>query len=188
MLTYRNFWTSWLTCWHSNGEVTYVNLQQLTEPWTHIAQHSLTITSAWLALSCYALIIPWGCSFTCLLLLEDWFSISGSAGLWIWHGCLACIRVGCWCGSKVYVHMGPSDAAQWLLMGKLFRFHSNILAKNCSSFKYELAQCGFHTFLSAYHRVLYLSTCLSVSPTKTLSNSKIFLVSTFVVYMSHVFS
>lgn len=104
-----------------------------------------------------------------------------------WLPCLH-HRVGCWCGSKVYVHMGPSDAAQWLLMGKLFRLHSNILAKNCSSFKYELAQCGFHTFLSAYHRVLYLSTCLSVSPTKTLSNSKIFLVSTFVVYMSHVFS
>lgn len=54
---------------------------------------------------------------------------------------LPCLHhtVGCWCGPRVYVHMGPSDAAQWLFMGKLLRFHSNILAKNCSSFKYELA-------------------------------------------------
>lgn len=87
-------------------EKSYINLHQLTAVDT--LGTALTHQHAHMpSLSCCALTNPWVHSFTCLLFPEAWFPISGSTGLWAWHGCSDCgCRADSWCGPRADVHKG----------------------------------------------------------------------------------
>lgn len=190
MLTYMSFWTSWLiscTAVEMHPTSTHTSLHSHGHTWLGL----LTRASTCSALLCCALISPRSCSSAGLLHLEAWFPISGPADLWTWHGCPACgCRVGCWCGPRVYVHM------------ELRMLFSGCLKQQTTLPPNIHQPCLGETPFWVVPRpltvlIIQSRTCLlvcfsylvtNVKMSRTFLHTKIFLVSTFVVYANYICS